>query len=262
MDVISLTKFLVPFLPILMNVGNKVFDGAIAKVGEDVWDKAKDKAKAVWAKLQPKVEAKPMAKVAAEELAKSPNDEVALDTLQKLLKELLDGDKPLATEITGLMEEDSEVISKVVNTLNQTVTGNENVVNTVTGNVGGDITNVGNIAGSTGIAVGRQASATVNITNQLQNSSNPEAQKLGKLLEQLQIEIQKEDSELTQKDRDKALKHLQNIGKFGDDRENSDLRDNAETALDALPTILSQGAGFNKTRIDTLLTSIKENLGL
>ncbi len=261
MDVIVLTKFLAPFLPVLMNVGHKVFDGAIAKAGEDAWCKAK----AVWVKIQPKVEAKPMAKAAAEELANSPNDADALDTLQKQLKKLLDEDKALAAEIAGLMEEDSEVISKVVNTFNETVTGNENVVQNVTGkvggdNVGGDKTTLGNISGSTGIAVGRQASAIVNITNQLQNSSNPEAQKLGKLLKQLQVEIEKEDSGLIPKNRDKALKHLETIGKFGDDRKNSDLRDNVETALDALPTILSQGTGLNKTHIDTLLTSIKENL--
>lgn len=128
---------------------------------------------------------------------------------------------------------------------------------------GGDQITVGNISGSTGTAIGRQASATVNITNQLQNSSNPEVQNLGKLLEQLQAEIHKEDSGLTPKNRDKALKQLETIGKFGGERQNSDLRDDAENALDlVLPGILSQGTGFNKTHIDKLITSIKENLGL
>ena len=128
--------------------------------------------------------------------------------------------------------------------------------------VSGDKITVGNISNSQGVAIGRQASATVNITNQLQNSSNPEAQKLGKLLEQLQVEIEKEDSGLIPKNRDKALKHLETIGKFGGERQNSDLRDQAETALDALPTILNQGTGLNKTHLDTLLATIKENLGL
>ena len=102
-----------------MNVGNKAVEGAAQKLGEDVWRKAT----AVWGKLQAKVEAKPMAKGAAEELANSPNDADALDTLQKQLKKLLDEDKALAAEIAGLMSEDSEVISKVVNTYNQTITG-------------------------------------------------------------------------------------------------------------------------------------------
>lgn len=129
--------------------------------------------------------------------------------------------------------------------------------------VGGDKNTVGNISGDgKGIAIGRQASATVNITNQLQNSSNPEAQKLGKLVEQLQVEIEKEDSGLSEEDRVKALKHSKNIAKFGQERQNSDLRDAAETALDALPTILSRGMELNQTTIKNLLSQIKEILEL
>ena len=127
--------------------------------------------------------------------------------------------------------------------------------------VGGDKITVGDVSGSTGFAFGRGATATVN-TDQLQNSNNPEAQKLADLLKQLQAEIEEENSRLTPKNRGKALRHLKIIGKFGGDRQNSDLRDDAETALDALPTILSQGIGLNKAHIDALLTSIKENLGL
>ncbi|MBD2458739.1 hypothetical protein H6G80_32345 [Nostoc sp. FACHB-87] len=143
MDIAILVKFLTPCLPFLMSVGNKAVEGASQKLGEDVWTKAK----AIWAKLQPKVETKPMAKGAAEELANSPNDADALDILQKQLKKLLDEDKALAAEIAGLMSEDSEVISKVVNAYHQTITGNENVVQNVTGDsnktigkVGGDAT--------------------------------------------------------------------------------------------------------------------------
>jgi hypothetical protein len=263
MDIALLVKFLAPCLPFLLNVGNNAVEGAAKKLGEDVWRKATD----IWGKLLPKVEAKPMAKGAAEELANSPDDADALDILQKQLKKLLDEDKALAADIAGLMQEDSEVISKFVNTFNQTVTGNDNVVQNVTGkvggdNVGGDKNTIGNISGGTGIAIGRQASATVNTTNRLQNANNPEAQKLADLLKQLQVEIEKEDSGMIPKDQNKALTHLETIGKFGGDRQNSDLRGQAETALDALPTILSQGTGLNKTHIDTLLTSIKENLGL
>lgn len=36
----------------------------------------------------------------------------------------------------------------------------------------------------------------------------------------------------------------------------------AETALDALPTILNQATGLNQTNIDTLITQIKQNLDL
>ncbi|MBW4595719.1 MAG: hypothetical protein KME46_23135 [Brasilonema angustatum HA4187-MV1] len=130
MDIAILVKFLAPCLPFLMTVGNKAVEGASQKLGEDVWTKAKS----VWALLQPKVETKPMAKGAAEELVNSPSDTDALDIFQKQLKKLLDEDKTLAAQITRLMQSDEEVISKAVNTFNQTISGNDNVVQNVTGN--------------------------------------------------------------------------------------------------------------------------------
>ncbi|MBW4596694.1 MAG: hypothetical protein KME46_28285 [Brasilonema angustatum HA4187-MV1] len=139
MDISLLVKFLAPCLPFLLNVGNKAVEGASGKLGEDVWRKAT----VVWGKLQPKVETKPMAKGAAQELANSPTDADALDTLQKQLKKLLDEDKVLSTEITRLMQSDEEVISKAVNTFNQTISGNDNVVQNVTGNNSKSIGRVG-----------------------------------------------------------------------------------------------------------------------
>ena len=120
MDVIVLTKFLAPFLPFLMNVGNKVFDGAVAKAGEDAWDKAK----AVWAKLQPKVETKPAALEAAADVAKAPDDEDLQVALRVQLKKLLEQDELLAQEIARIMQENTQDNSgdKVV----QNVTGENN----------------------------------------------------------------------------------------------------------------------------------------
>ncbi len=128
--------------------------------------------------------------------------------------------------------------------------------------VGGDKITVGDISDSKGIAIGRNSSAIVNCINQLQNSNNLEAQELADLLKQLKAEIEKENSGLIPKNHHKALKHLTNIGNFGSHRQNSDFRDDAETALDALPTILNQATGLNKTDIATLLTKIEQNLGL
>ncbi|MBO1052962.1 MAG: hypothetical protein HEQ25_13470 [Dolichospermum sp. DET73] len=139
MDIAILVKFLAPCLPFLITVGNKAVEGASQKLGEDVWTKAK----AIWAKLQPKIETKPMAEGAAKQLVNSPNDEDALNTLQKQLKKLLDEDKALTAEIARLMSEDSEVISKVVNTFNQTITGDENVMQNVTGDGNKTIGKVG-----------------------------------------------------------------------------------------------------------------------
>ncbi|WP_334882570.1 hypothetical protein [Nostoc sp.] len=67
MDIALLVKVLAPCLPFLLKVGNKAVEGASQKVGEDVWNKAK----AIWAKLHPKVEAKE----AATDVAQKPEDD-------------------------------------------------------------------------------------------------------------------------------------------------------------------------------------------
>lgn len=147
MDIVILTTFLTPFLPYLLKAGEKAAEEAGKKLGEGFGANIWEKAKSLWSKLQPKVETKPMAKGAAEELASSPDDADAKETLQKQLKKLLDEDKNLAAEITHLMQEDAESISKVVNSFNQTISGNKNQVqntagdgNKVIGTVGGNAT--------------------------------------------------------------------------------------------------------------------------
>ncbi|MEH2063526.1 MAG: hypothetical protein V7K50_14905 [Nostoc sp.] len=147
MDLVTLTTFLTPFLPYLLKAGEKATEEAGKKFGEGFGANAWEKAKALWSKLQPKVETKPMARGAAEELANSPNDADAKETLQKELKKFLDEDKNLYAEIARLMQEDSEAISQVVNTFNQTISGKKNVVQNTVGNdntgfgqVGGDVT--------------------------------------------------------------------------------------------------------------------------
>lgn len=101
MDISLLVKILAPCLPFLMTVGNKTVESASQEVGEDIWNKAK----AIWAKLKPKVEKKPIAKAAAQELATSPDDSDALDTLGKQLKKILAADAELADEIAKILQE-------------------------------------------------------------------------------------------------------------------------------------------------------------
>jgi hypothetical protein len=59
MDIATLTAFIKPFLPYLIQLGKKATDKAVesaaGKFGEAGWKKAQD----IWAKLSPKVEAKP-----------------------------------------------------------------------------------------------------------------------------------------------------------------------------------------------------------
>ena len=100
MDIALLVKVLAPCLPFLIKVGNQAVEGASKKVGEDVWNKAK----AVWAKLHPKVEAKAAALEAAADVAKNPSDEDLQASLRVQLKKILETDTALAAEITQILQ--------------------------------------------------------------------------------------------------------------------------------------------------------------
>jgi hypothetical protein len=111
MDIAVLTAFLAPFLPSLLKLGNKAAEAAAGKLGEDAWNKAK----AIWEKLHPQVEAKEAA----------PEDEDSLASLRKQLKKILDNEPALAQEIAKLMQEDGATGSSGT-MFQQTVTGNQN----------------------------------------------------------------------------------------------------------------------------------------
>ncbi|NEO15728.1 MULTISPECIES: hypothetical protein [unclassified Moorena] len=114
MDSTLLVKFLAPCLPFLLKAGNKVVEGALQTLGEDVWRKAT----AVWGKLQPKLEAKPLAKGAAEELANSPDDPDALDALQRQLKKLLEQEPELARDLAELLKKKPKEITEKPGAIN------------------------------------------------------------------------------------------------------------------------------------------------
>ncbi|NEP12270.1 MAG: hypothetical protein F6K14_19095 [Symploca sp. SIO2C1] len=132
----------------------------------------------------------------------------------------------------------------------------------ISGVAGGESTAV---AGEnlTGVAGGDISGTVTNTINQLSESESPEAPTLADLLKQLQTAIASQDSGLSQKEQKKALKHLDTIGKLGVDRNNSNLQEMAENALDALPTILKRGAGlmeFLKTHFNLELDEILDNI--
>ena len=115
----------------------------------------------------------------------------------------------------------------------------------------------------TGVAGGDISGTITNTINQLSESESPEAPTLADLLKQLRDAIASPDSGLSEKDKKKALKHLDTIGKLGVDRNNSNLQEMAENAMDALPTILKRGAGlmeFLKTHFDIELDEILDNI--
>jgi len=145
MDPATLTAFLAPFLPTLMKLGGKVFEGAAAKSGETAGTKltenALKKAGTIWEKLFPKVEAKESAKEAAEDVAQTPDDADAQAALRLQLKKILESDPELAAAIAQIMEEDAPDGTPGTQIV-QHVTGNQNqVIGQVTGgNVFGNVT--------------------------------------------------------------------------------------------------------------------------
>ena len=105
MDVTTLAKdlavFLTPLLPYLLKAGEKAAEEAGKKLGGDAWDRAKG----LWAKLRPKVEAKPAAQEAVQDAAAAPNDEDIQAALRLQLRKLLAEDAVLAREIERVWQE-------------------------------------------------------------------------------------------------------------------------------------------------------------
>ncbi len=97
----SLTTALVPVLPYLLKAGEK----AAEETGKAVGSQSLEWAKSLWVKLKPKVEAKPMALEAAEDVAQTPDDEDAQATLRRQLRKLLEEDQLLAEEVRRWLEE-------------------------------------------------------------------------------------------------------------------------------------------------------------
>lgn len=110
-DVIILTKFLSPFLPYLLKLGDKAAEEAAKKLGGDAWEKAK----AIWSKLRPKVEAKEEAKVGVQQVAAKPESEARQLVLREELETLLKDNPDLATAITQIIESDSSAASTITN---------------------------------------------------------------------------------------------------------------------------------------------------
>jgi transketolase len=123
MDVITLTAFLSPFLPFLIKLGEKSAESAASKFGEDAWNKAKK----VWRQLQPNVEAKQDAKVAAEQVAAKPESEARKAVFQEELETLLKEQPDLAKAIAQILNEDAPDGTSGTQII-QNVTGNQNQV--------------------------------------------------------------------------------------------------------------------------------------
>lgn len=102
-DVIILTKFLSPFLPYLLKLGDKAAEEAAKKLAGDAWEKAK----AIWSKLKPKVEAKEEVKVGVQQVAAKPESADRQLVLREELETLLKENPDLEAAIAQIIESDS-----------------------------------------------------------------------------------------------------------------------------------------------------------
>jgi hypothetical protein len=119
MDVITLTALLSPCLSVLMKLGEKAAESAAGKVGEDSWNRAKK----IWDKLQPKIEAKEDAKIAAQQLAVKPESEARKAVFQEELETLLKENPDLVEAIAQILQEESPASSD--GQVKQSITKNE-----------------------------------------------------------------------------------------------------------------------------------------
>ncbi|MEM9449286.1 MAG: hypothetical protein AAGA75_12235 [Cyanobacteria bacterium P01_E01_bin.6] len=123
MDVLALTTFLAPCLPFLLEkVGAPALHSAANKLGEETWNIAK----AIWAKLQPKVESEAAAKIASEKLAEKPESTAWQEALKDELTTILNNDAILAKAIADLLK-DTPIVSGG-NVVQQTVQNNQGQV--------------------------------------------------------------------------------------------------------------------------------------
>ena len=101
----SVTAALVPLLPYLLKAGEK----AAEETGKKVADQSLEWGKSLWSKLKPKVEAKPAALEAAQDVAHAPKDEDLQIALRVQLKKLLTEDQSLAEEVSRWLEQGNAV---------------------------------------------------------------------------------------------------------------------------------------------------------
>ena len=120
----SVTRALVPLLPYLLKAGEKAAEETSKTVAGQSWEWAKS----LWTKLKPKVEAKPAALEAAQDVAQSPEDEDLQAALRVQLKKLLTEDQSLAEEVSRWLEQGKAA------GINISVSGERNIA------IGGSIT--------------------------------------------------------------------------------------------------------------------------
>ncbi len=93
----ALVTTLAPALPFLVSGGKELVEEAGKALNVEL-------VKKLWGKLRPRVEEKPAAAEAAQEVARAPEDGDALGALRIQLRKILESDPALAAELAGLVE--------------------------------------------------------------------------------------------------------------------------------------------------------------
>jgi hypothetical protein len=128
----EVTTYLIPALPYLVKVG----EGAATETGKKLLGGALDATKSLWDKLWTKVETKPAALEAAQDLATNPNDTDLQATLRGQLKKLLSEDQSFATEVEQLFNKAKEVAGSQVSATHGGIAFGDNARdNTIVGTV-------------------------------------------------------------------------------------------------------------------------------
>ncbi|NJR66795.1 MAG: hypothetical protein HC772_18165 [Leptolyngbyaceae cyanobacterium CRU_2_3] len=107
-----MTTFLAPFLPFLIKLSPQTNNRAAKKFDENDWNKAKT----VWEKLGPKIEADEAVKAAVEQVAAKPESEVWKEALQEELEMMLQGDPALAAAIAEILQPGSQRTATPIST--------------------------------------------------------------------------------------------------------------------------------------------------
>jgi len=96
----SIVAALAPFLPVLFSkAADAAAEATVEKLGEAAWKRAK----ALWDKLRPGVEARPELKRAAETVADAPTDAAARDALARKIAEMLAQDLNVTSELARVL---------------------------------------------------------------------------------------------------------------------------------------------------------------
>lgn len=148
MNVVVLTRFLVPFLPYLVKLGKGAGEKATEVVAEKFGEAAWKKAQKVWERLSPEVEEKEDLKMATERIAANPDSTTWKAVLQEGLETLLNSNQDLAEAIAKILEDNPEetpgtqINQNVDNTKGQVIgqmTGGKAIGNVDFGSVQGDV---------------------------------------------------------------------------------------------------------------------------